>query len=120
VTEKHTILLISTLIADLIVLLGFGVAAAFAVRLLNAKARAATVPEAPDPSRPLLYVVAVLMWPVALALGMARLGKQETVRSARVLLLIALGHFAFAVVVAITIVTVVAVDPPRLVLELLP
>jgi hypothetical protein len=120
VSEKHAVLLVATIIADVIVLLGCGVAAVIAIRRLNAKVRAATLPEAPDPARPLLYAASVLFWPLALALGMARLGKPETVRSARVMLFIALGHFVFALVVAIAIVTVVAVYPPRFLLDLLP
>jgi hypothetical protein len=120
VDEKRTVLLIATIIADLIVLAGWGVAAAFAVRLLNAKARAATVPEAPDPSRPLLYAAAVVLWPFALAFGMMKMSKPETVRTGRVLLLIGLGHFTFATLVAVAIVTAVAVDPPRFLLDLLP
>jgi hypothetical protein len=58
--------------------------------------------------------------PVALALGMARLGKPDSVRSARVMLCIALGQFSLALLAAIGIVTTVAVNPPRVVLELLP
>jgi hypothetical protein len=118
--DKRTILLIATVIADLIVLGGFGAFAVYAVRALNAKARAVTVPEAPDSSRPVLYLAGVFFWPLALALGMARVQKPETVRSGRVLLLIALGHFAFATLAAIALVTFVATDPPDVVLELLP
>jgi hypothetical protein len=92
----------------------------WAVRALNAKVRATTVPEAPDSSRPLYYVAGVFFWPLALGLGMARVQKPETVRSARVLLLIALGHLAFSTLVAIAIVTFVASDPPQIVLDLLP
>jgi hypothetical protein len=117
--EKRTILLIATIIADLIVLGGFGAFAVYAVRALNAKVRAATIAEAPDTNRALYYLGAVLFWPLGLALGMARVQKPETVRSGRVLLLIALGHFAFAVLAAIAIVTVVAANPPDVVLELL-
>jgi hypothetical protein len=120
VSEKHSILLVSTILADLIVLLGFGIAAFFAIRHLNTKVARTPVPEAPDASRPLLYLGGVLFWPLALALGMVRLGKPETVRSARVLLLIAIGHFTFAVLAAIAIVTVVAIHPPQIVLDLLP
>jgi hypothetical protein len=120
VDEKHTILLVSTIIADLIVTVGWAVAVFFAVRQLNAKVRATTVPEARDPSRPLLYAVSVLFWPAALALGMARLGKPDSVRSARVMLCIALGQFSLALLVAIGIVTTVAVYPPRVLLDLLP
>jgi hypothetical protein len=118
--DKREVLLLATLIADLIVLIGFGTTAVLAIRLLNAKVRAATVPEAPDPMRPLLYVAAVLFWPAALALGMARLGSEQRVRTARAMLLIALGHLTFAVLVAIAIVTAVALRPPRLLLDLLP
>lgn len=118
--DKRTILLIATILADLIVAGGFVIFAVYAVRWLNAKARAATVPEAPDPNRPLLYLGAVLFWPLALVLGMTRLQKPETVRSARVLLSIALGHFAFAALIAVALVTFVAADPPQIVLDLLP
>lgn len=119
-SEKQTVLLIATILADLIVLVGCGVAGSLAVRSLNAKVRAAPVPEAPDPSRPVLYLVSALFWPVALALGMARLAKPETVRSARVMLFIALGHFALALLIAVALVTAVALHPPRFVLDLLP
>ena len=73
--EKRTILLVSTIIADLIVTIGWAV---------------------------------------------ARLGKPESVRSARVMLCIVLGQFSLALLVAIGIVTAVAVDPPQIVLDLLP
>jgi hypothetical protein len=118
--DKRTLLLVATIIADLIVLGGFVAFGVYAVRAMNAKVRATTAAEAPDSSRPLLYLGAVLLWPLALALGMARMQKPETVRSARVLLSIALGHFAFATLAAIAIVTVVASNPPDVVLDLLP
>ncbi len=117
--DKQQILLVSTIIADAIVVIGFVVTVVFAVRLLNARARTAPQPP-PDAGRSLLYVGAVMLWPLALGLGMAKLGKPETVRTARVLLLIAMGHFTFAVLAAVAIVTAVAVDPPRFVLDLLP
>lgn len=119
-SEKHLTLLISTILADLIVLAGVGTAMLFAVRALNAKVRAANAPEQRDPAAIGLYLGAVLMWPMGLALGMMRLGKPETVRSARVLLFIAMGHFAFATLAAIAIVTVVAAVPPDVVLDNLP
>jgi len=119
VQDKQAILLISTILADGIVGLGFVVAMVFAIRLLNAKARTAPPPP-PDPTRALLYLGAALFWPVALGLGMAKLGKPETVRTARVLLLITIGHFVFALLVAVALVTAVALDPPRIVLDALP
>jgi hypothetical protein len=119
VTEKHAILLVATILADLIVVAGVGAGLYFAVRQLNAKVRGAPV-QAPDPSLPVLYLACALFWPVALALGMARLGKPETVRSARVMLLIVVGYFALSTVAAIAIVTAVALDPPSIVLDLLP
>jgi hypothetical protein len=118
--DKRTILLIATIIADVIVLGGFVAFAVWAVRALNAKVRATTVPEAADSNRALYYLGGVLFWPIALAFGMARVQKPETVRSARVLLLIALGHLAFSTLAAIAIVTFVASDPPDFVLDLLP
>ena len=117
--DKQQILLVSTIIADAIVMIGFAVAAVFAIRMLNAKARTAPMPP-PDPARALLYLGAVVFWPLALGLGMAKLGKPETVRTARVLLLITIGHFTFAVLAAVAIVTAVAIDPPRFVVDLLP
>jgi hypothetical protein len=119
VADKQQILLLSTVIADAIVVTGFVVAMVFAIRMLNAKARSAPVPP-PDPARALLYLGAVVFWPLAVGLGMANLGKPETVRTARVLLLITIGHLSFAVIVAVAIVTAVAIDPPRVVLDLLP
>lgn len=113
-------LLVATILADLIVVLGFCVFAVFAVRALNAKVAETRVPEAADSSRPLLYLAAVLLWPVALGLGMARLGKPETARSGRVMLLIAIGHFSFAMVIAVALVTVGAVYAPPELLDLLP
>jgi len=120
VSEKHTVLLVATILADLIVVVGFSVFVFFAVRALNAKVAKTPVPEAPDSSLPVLYIAAVLVWPAALALGMARLGKPETVRSGRVMLLIAIGHFTLAVVLAVALVTVGAVYAPPELVNLLP
>lgn len=114
--REATILLLATIAADLIVLIGFVVASFFVVKLVDGRVERALQrpPTGPGPGdlKLLAYAASVLFWPAALGFGLTWLNKAESAREGRVCLLLGLAHLGLAVLAAIAIVTGVAIAMP--------
>lgn len=114
--REPAILLLATIAADLIVLVGFLVAAFFVVKFVDGRVERALQqpPTGPGPAdlKLLAYAASALFWPAALGFGLTWLNKAESAREGRVCLLLGLAQFGLAVLAAIAIVTGVAIAMP--------
>lgn len=120
-SDDATIALISTVIADVLVLGGWVVTAVliavFTNRVMNRQLAALPEGKAEEPQGAMwvvLVAIALFFWPAGVALGILFLGKPETARAGRACVAMLLVNFSFAVVVAIGIVTAVALAFPQL------
>lgn len=120
-SDDATIALIATAIADIIVLGGWIVIAvaigAFVQRVTSRQLAALPEGKAEEPAGAMFFVlaaIALLFWPAGLALGIYFLSKPETARAGRACVAMLVANFSFAVLVAIAIVTGVAIAFPEL------
>lgn len=120
-SEDAIVLLVATALADLIVLVGWvGLAVGvWIVVTVRMKALLARLPEgkAEEPEgvvRYLLYAVSLVFWPAGVALALYFLTKPETARAGRVCVAMVLVYVTLSVLLAIGIVTAVAVAMPDL------
>jgi hypothetical protein len=113
------VLLVATFIADAIVGGGWLLALVPLVWLIRSRrgevlARNPTAADEPAGAvRWLLYAVALLFWPAALALSLYFFTKPETVRAGAVCAYLLLAYLTFSVVAAIGIVTAAAALAPQ-------
>ena len=121
-SEDALILLVATVIADLIVLAGWlGLAAGgWVIATVRMNALLAQLPpgkpEEPEGAvRYAIYGVSLLFWPAALTFAIYFLTKPETARAGRMCVAMLLLYVTFSVLVAIAIVTGVAVAFPDLI-----